>query len=460
MENFLQFIGRFHPLIVHLPIGILLLAVSVELYSWKRKTIAFNSFVPILWETGFVSAILSTIVGLCLKAGGGYNEDALAIHQNFGIVLTVFAGIAFFSVKYSQLKRAKLPVTVLTALLLIGTGHFGGNLTHGSDYLTEPLETMFSKPPVREKRKPVSDINKAVVYLDMVEPILYKRCQKCHGYSKQKGNLRMDSPEMISKGGKHGQVIVSGNAEKSEMFTRLLLPEEDDKRMPPKGKTPLTEDEISLIKWWIDAAGADFRVTVAQVQKDEKTKLLLAKFISEGGDAEVAGGQSAPELPNVKVPVPKVEYLKSLEKIGVAISPLNADQSFISANLVNNSAFTDADMTNLLKVKDQLVWLDLSDTKITDKSINAVIQFKNLTRLSLDNTSITDDGLEKLRTLKNLKHLNLYNTGVSDKGLLNLQNCKSLETLYLWETKVTPRGVALLKKSLGERVEINYESGT
>ena len=460
LEHFLQFVGRFHPLIVHLPIGILLLAISVELYSWKKK-LFFHSFLPILWGAGFVSAILSTIVGLCLKAGGGYNEDALNLHQNFGIVLTVISGIAFFAVKFDGLKKAKLPVTVITLFLLIGTGHFGGNLTHGSDYLTQPLQAMFSKPIIREIRKPVTDINKAVVYLDLVEPIFYKRCQKCHGGSKQKGNLRMDSPEFILKGGKHGEVLNPGNAEKSELFTRLLLPEEDDKRMPPKGKEPLKENEIELIRWWIEAAKGDFKVTVAQVQKDKKTEQLLAGFIKGGsGENEISGSKSKPEIPNIKVPAPKAEDVKSLESIGVAISPLTADQSFLAANSVNNSNFADADMNKLLKVKDQLIWLDLSDTKITDKSIDAIVQCKNLTRLSLDNTAITDAGLEKLKSLKNLQHLNLYSTSVSDKGLVSLQMCRALETLHLWETKVTPEGVAVLKKSLGDSVEINYESGT
>jgi len=54
----------------------------------------------------------------------------------------------------------------------------------------------------------------------------------------------MDTQELLMKGGKNGVIIKANDVANSELIKRLLLPEEDEHHMPPKGKTPLTEQEI------------------------------------------------------------------------------------------------------------------------------------------------------------------------------------------------------------------------
>ena len=463
MDNLIELIGRFHPLVVHLPIGILLLAISIEFYIKIKKDTYLSAFLPLLWGVGFASSVLACIMGFMLKLGGGYEEDALNLHQNFGIALAVITGVIFFSIKSSFIRRIKFPIVVLSTFLLFGVGHFGGNLTHGEDYLTQPLQAMLGDEPKRVVRKPVTNIEDAVVYLDVVEPILYNKCQKCHSASKKKGDLRLDSPERILKGGEHGPVLVAGNSASSELYTRLILPEEDDKRMPPKGKSELSSEEIQVIKWWIDEGKGDFSVKVAQLKKNDEIKLALAK-LGKGASAQLAenegGSKAKPEIPSVKVSAPNPADLAALEKQGIVFSPLTPDNTFLAVNLVNNPNFSDAQMEKLLKFKDQIIWLDLSDTKITDNALKHIAQFKNLTRLSLDNTSITDAGLSHIKALPRLRHLNLYHTNITDSGLKSLSNSKELTTLHLWETRVTASGIESLKKSLGENIEISYESGS
>jgi uncharacterized membrane protein len=463
MENLIELIGRFHPLVVHLPIGILLLAISIEFYIKIKKDPYLTPFLPLLWGVGFASSVLACIMGFMLKLGGGYEEDALDLHQNFGIALAVITGVIFFSIKSEFIRRIKFPFVVVSTFLLFGVGHFGGNLTHGEDYLTQPLQAMLGNEPKRVARKPVANIEEAVVYLDVVEPILYNKCQKCHNSSKKKGDLRLDLPELILKGGEHGPVIVAGNAASSEIYTRLLLPEEDDKRMPPKGKTEMSAEEIQVIKWWIDEGKADFKIKVAQLKKTDEIKTALAK-LGKGSAGQLAENEGESkeksEIPAIKVTAPKASELAALEKDGIVFSPLTPDNKFLAVNLVNNPNFSDSQMEKLLKFKEQIIWLDLSDTKITDNSLKYISQFKNLTRLSLDNTAITDAGLSHLKALSRLRHLNLYHTNVSDVGLKMLSNCKELSTLHLWETKVTDTGIETLKKSLGENIEISYESGS
>ncbi len=463
MDNLIELIGRFHPLVVHLPIGILLLAISIEFYVKVKRDPYLTPFLPLLWGVGFASSVLACIMGFMLKLGGGYEEDALDLHQNFGIALAVITGVIFFSIKSDFIRRIKFPFVVASTFLLFGVGHFGGNLTHGEDYLTQPLQAMLGNEPKRLSRKPIANIEEAVVYLDIVEPILYNKCQKCHNSSKKKGDLRLDLPELIIKGGEHGPVVVAGNSGKSEIYTRLLLPEEDDKRMPPKGKTEISADEIEIIKWWIDEAKADFKLTVAQIKKTDNVKSLLAR-IGKGSTGDIAEADNyakeKSEIPAIKVSAPKATELAALEKQGIAFSSLTPDHTFLSVNLVNNPNFSDSQVQQLLKFKEQILWLDLSDTKITDSSLKYISEFKNLTRLSLDNTAITDAGLNYLKSLPQLRHLNLYHTNVSDAGLKSLVNCKDLTTLHLWETKVTASGIENLKKSLGDKIEISYESGS
>jgi uncharacterized membrane protein len=460
MDNLFQLIGRFHPLVVHLPIGILFLAIGIELYIKIKKKPNLQSLLPLLWGLGFATAVLACLLGLMLKLEGGYEEDALALHQNFGIALALITGIVFCSIKFKTIKKVKFPLVLISMFLLFATGHFGGNLTHGADYLTQPLQALLGKEQKREVRKPITNIEQAVVYSDLVAPILENKCQKCHSSSKKNGNLCMDSPEDLLKGGKHGEVFVAGNAAKSEMYTRLLLPEGDDKRMPPKGKTEITPEEIAIIKWWIEEGKADFKVKVAELTKPAIIKPLLAKLIGgkpNGSETESTTTENA-EIPAITVPQPKQSDILSLEKQGVVFSPLTPDHNFLAVNLVNNPNFSDSQLIGLLKLKENILWLDLSGTKITDNALKSIGQLKNLTRLSLDNTAITNVGLKYLSTLSHLEHLNLYHTNISDIGLKSLQSLKALSTLHLWETKVTRNGVENLQQTLGKSVEINYES--
>src|SRR6185436_1916451 len=124
--------------------------------------------------------------------------------------------------------------------------------------------------------KPVPDVQEAFAYNDVIKPILRTKCYSCHGPNKQKGKLRMDDEQMLMKGGKDGKVIEPGNADKSEMIKRLLLPVDNEDHMPPKEKPQPSESQIALLQWWI-AQGAEFGEKVKDISQPEKIgRLLLA----------------------------------------------------------------------------------------------------------------------------------------------------------------------------------------
>lgn len=89
-----------------------------------------------------------------------------------------------------------------------------------------------------------------------IAPLLANNCSKCHGPSRQKNDLRLDTLEGVQKGGKNGPVFVPGKPAESPLYIRTTKPDGDGDRMPAQGPM-LTKRQTDLLKAWI-AAGAKF----------------------------------------------------------------------------------------------------------------------------------------------------------------------------------------------------------
>lgn len=93
-----------------------------------------------------------------------------------------------------------------------------------------------------------------------VQPIFAASCYECHAGDKPRAQLRLDAKEAALKGGVSGPVIVPGKSGESRLIHRVEGGG-DEPRMPLK-KAPLTPEQVSLIRRWIDegavwpAAGA------------------------------------------------------------------------------------------------------------------------------------------------------------------------------------------------------------
>src|SRR4051795_10243544 len=72
-----------------------------------------------------------------------------------------------------------------------------------------------------------------------VRPLLVGRCQECHGATKQKGDLRLDSRAAILAGGSTGPAIVPGKAGESLLVDAINYG--DLYQMPPKSRLPASE---------------------------------------------------------------------------------------------------------------------------------------------------------------------------------------------------------------------------
>jgi uncharacterized membrane protein len=210
MNVLLEFFGRFHPVLVHLPIGFLLLAL---LFQWLGRKEKYNNLLPAVrlsFLLGMISAVLSCLSGLLLSSGGEYDEATLGLHKWFGISVAVLSAVGYwFSKKPDSLLKNSL--SIITFLLIIITGHLGGTLTHGEGFLTKGIMGS-AKDSTASARKTIADVQEAFVFADIIQPVLLDKCGGCHSAIKQKGGLRLDGKEFILKGGKEGKVFISGNA--------------------------------------------------------------------------------------------------------------------------------------------------------------------------------------------------------------------------------------------------------
>lgn len=459
MKDIALFLGSWHPLLVHLPIGMLIMAFLLEWMARIEKYAAFRPAVPAILLAGSIAAILSCLAGYFLSLGGGYNDSTLGWHKWLGIGVALFASFTWALKRFPgllpRLKTLHFPMLVFLMLLLTAAGHYGGSLTHGSDYLSkslpDPIRGAFGLSPLRAAEMPViPNVQEAAVFNDVIRPVLSQRCVSCHNEDKMKGKLRLDTREMILKGGEDGPILSPGEPGESDLVRRLLLPEDHDDHMPPKGKTPLTSEQVSLIHWWI-ASGAPFDKKVKELTQPDSIKPLLLAL--EAG----AGERPHAFLPEGEAPeAAGAESLEALRARGIKVLPVAQESTWLQVSCVNDTAFGDAETALLLPLKEQLVWLDLANTEIGDEGLKNLAGLENLTRLQLAHTSVSDQGMSFLAACKQLGFLNLFDTGVSDQGLLHLEKLPALKEVHLYKTAVSPAGVQQLTES---RPELRLDTG-
>jgi uncharacterized membrane protein len=276
--DFLYFLGRFHVLALHLPIGIIFAVFVLEWLARKEKYRYLEAASPFLWGAMALSALLTVMLGYLHFSEGSFVGSSATQHRNFGTAVALIAtAVAFLrtSSVADNYKPVYFPASVLLLFLISITGHFGGNLTHGSSYLVEyapqPLRSLAGLAP----RRRVASVAEADAFDDVVGPMLTERCTGCHNPDKKENGLDLSSYETAMRGGENGRVIAAGNTEQSELLRRISLPHDDDEFMPAEGKTPLTPQQVDIVRWWI-GAGAPRGVAVGTLEVPAETQALIA----------------------------------------------------------------------------------------------------------------------------------------------------------------------------------------
>jgi len=254
----LAVLGRAHPLLLHAPLGLLPGVALLEYGALLlRRPCPRGAVLALAWFAA-LTAIAAAASGLVLAGEGGYGAELLGRHKIAGLTT---AGLALASaIAACFANRAPLRVVLLLTLgAMVPAGHFGGSLTHGSDFLFEPLArrddtratTTTPGNPAPAATVPASD------YVRVIQPLLARVCTSCHNPDKLKGELLLTTPDGIQRGGENGPVVAPGRPDDSPLLQRVLLPLEHDDHMPPDGKPQPTDAEIAALRAWI-AAGATF----------------------------------------------------------------------------------------------------------------------------------------------------------------------------------------------------------
>lgn len=505
-------VGHFHPLLVHLPIGVLVFALIISVLPLKQRANMAPALSLSLLISSF-SALAACVAGYLLSLSGEYDLVLVERHQWLGIATCILSFTAFYVVRY---RRILLWSTVLTMVI---ASHLGGTITHGEGYFfslgsntdesrhaapnnVQPttglsgvlqdsvdaayaIESTDAEGTNSPTASLVAEAKQVFIYRDEIVPILESKCYGCHSAVKKKGGLRLDTEKFIRAGGKNGSIIARDNPNSSVLFSYLVLPIDDEMHMPPKGKKQLDGADIARIHRWI-AAGAPFGATIEQAVSREPVSAGYAAANAvatkaagyaaanavasntagpedSGGSIDYAAGLSAttatklvkPVLPSIPAGDPAA--IGILTQQGVIVLPIPETGFGLHVNFINVQSVDRTLLEALNKVAEQVVELKFTNQRLGVEQLQWLAPFRNLSKLQLERTGITDQGMTILGSYTNLETLNLYGNAVTDTGLLALASCTKLKKLYLWKTAATEKGIQALKRTIQG---LDVESGS
>lgn len=364
MSLLLEVFGRLHPVLLHMPMGMLFGLGVFELRAWRKG----QDVAPRFWiSLAACCAAFAAGSGWMLHEETGYVEDfTLEWHERLGIATGI--GAILCAMMYNNVARYR-KMLLFTVATMMGAGHFGGTMTHGEGFIFEPLQ---AKP-----EKVVS----VVTYKSDIAPIFKAKCSKCHSSRKQKGELRLDTPEWILKGGEEeGAAVNAGHPDGHPILERMLLDLEDEDHMPPEGKRQLTEQESELIKEWLKL-GAPFEPALSAADPAAIQKLR--------------------------------DNLVHVQTVSAASNELYVDFA-ATAGDIDNQIVIDL----LTPIADNIVELSLARAKNIDDGIMPLIaKMPRLETLSLVSTSITS---ASETTLAEIATVHLFDTALQPQQLENV----------------------------------------
>ena len=425
--TFLQVLGRAHPMILHFPIVFIIL---FPIIPWVLSTLSIPKDSEMQYMRRYIRiahffCAVTVFFGLILSLESGYSGPEVNFHK-WGGVLLLLTIIVLENTRFWHPPRLKYPWAVLAipGVALVITSHIGSGITHGSDFLTEPIS---------KKTTQHVPLDQAKVFRDVIHPILDQKCMNCHNTSKSKGELILEDSASILRGGEGGAVLVFENPSESPLFQRLILDIDHEDHMPPKGKPQLTQQEILLIREWI---GHEKLFEVAYTGLDPSDSLTV--LIKENYDAE------APQIYDMK-PAREAD-IQALNDNYRMLSPVARESPALYARFLSASHFEKDHLQALTKTRKQIVDLYLGHMPVDDEDLQIIESFENLQVLNLNGTGITDQGLPHLYKLDELQKLYLTGTDVTDEGIRRLLEANPIKKLYVWNTTMDSTSI----KNLGQ----------
>jgi len=442
------FVGRFHSLLVHLPIGIFILAYLFEvlLQLGFRSIIPSRKVIIVTYIVGLLAGIVAAVTGWLLSFSDDYALEALNDHKLLGIATLVVMALVIIYQAKAPAHRNKLKLLASTiAIIFTGlTGHFGGNLTHGSTYLVEYGPNIF-KSENGEALQALREIHpdSLNIYTDIVNPLIQNKCIACHATDENKGGLILENYSDLFKEADHSQPVMAGNPDMSELFKRVSLPGGHEKAMPPRG-AGFGYTDIQILRYWI-GGGAD---SLATFNSNDMTQELIALVLRDYG----LDYSPKPYYEKVLVDSLAEELLTQLRGAGFRVNYLGETNLLLDVEYRGDSIGKD-EIRILNQVANHITFLKISDCKLSDDVLEEVDDMQHLTKVDLSKNKLTGKMIPFLLNHRHLESANLNETEIDIESLRNLLAQTALSRVYVRSTKITAEEIPTLAQTYAD-VEI------
>ncbi len=405
-NDILLWFGKLHPLVLHFPI-VVGIAIVIYFLFFQHKALEENTEKFILVGNAVMASMVA-LLGLFLSKQDAYDNDTLNLHKWGGLSIALISWLLIY-IKNIATNYKKIIALAYLLVLLFFT-HQGALLTHGENALSIPTPAV----AVEEVKTVDSSLT---VYEKAIAPILTQKCVSCHGPDKVKGKLQLQSPELIIKGGKDGNILNGIQNEEALLLQRIHLPNADEKHMPPADKLQLTLEELTLLTKWVKAGG-NFSKKISELAKTDSLAILAMAYKAPAkgsGDKK----NTAPDLKEFNSNYLTVNYL------------YNGSEE-IEVNFFQGTFYKIEQLKNLEKIKDKIVSLNMQGMPITKEDLSIIVQFTHLKKLNLNYTNIKMGDLEAVKSISSLTNLSICGIEVNQNSLKTLLDKAPFTEVHIW----------------------------
>jgi len=406
IPNIVKWIGHWHPVILHFPI-VMILVVIIQFWRKDQYLEYYLGF------TTFIT-FLTSITGLLLSFESGEKGDLISTHQWLGISVAFILGMWYWFSAYLQQKRTlAIVANSVLVILMITTGHFGGMITHGEQFLS-----LNSEKEIELVKLP-DDPN---IYAQFIQPILDRKCVACHNQNKSKGKLLLTNYEQLMRGGESGQLIDPENIDQSLILRRINLPLESEEHMPPKEEPQLTKEEMLLLADWIQAgSGKDLNFTDLDISMESYS--IIQKTMNEQRTTQWEGLSAISD-----------DEINDISSNYISIFRLYQKSNALQVIMYPHKEFKPGDVKKLKSIADNIVELSLNGLSLSEEDMGMVGQMTNLEKLDLGRTNVEDGALVKLQSLQKLTELKIYDSNLNGNSANDLKMLASLEKVFAYNS--------------------------
>jgi hypothetical protein len=432
VPDLLLFAGRLHPVILHFPIVLVVLAVINSFTKNKH-------YQDLLLPSTAIFALITAITGFLLSEENTSKGETLISHQWMGSAVAILTAIWYAANEKNRISPVLSGILrVSLVLLVVTTGHYGGMITHGENYLAwdrhkTETETFIPEDPL--------------VFEHLVLPVLEGKCFSCHNENKSKGGLVLTNFASLMKGGEYGAPVIPGDPGKSEMIRRIHLPDQDEDHMPPADHEQLTTPEIALIESWI-ASGTSADLRVSSLDSADPFYATVSMFIIPDLQAK---WKNLPEIKETTIELLSSDYC--------TIRRMAENSNALAVMVLPHADYTTRRLAFLNPVMENIVELDLSFLPLEEEEINFISGCKSLEWLEIDFTPVDDDQFNRLDVLQNLRVLKAQGSRLTEKSIEKILSFKNLQKLFVWDTGIPEEHLARIRDEQLS-LEINAGIGT